>query len=199
MHVTNVRSLFEKLEFMIIEKIQGLKQGTVIPKPKANSDFKIKGWGKRRGESALIYWIPNHKSPDKPLIKGITVTEFERAYAQLLASTQFTRQWFNTNLDACAKEGSCNFTTIGGIFQLLDVAHYVGPGTYILSRVIASSDSRYDLEVLFDQAVAEVLKEQESPGEKRSILDEVMESLDEEGKASLKEAIEELGKIFGST
>jgi hypothetical protein len=185
---------------MLIEKIQGLKEGTAIPKPKATAEFKIKGWGKRRGELALTYCIPNHKGPERPLVKGITVTEFKRAYNQLLESGQFTRRWFNTNLEFCAKEGSCNFTTIGGIFQLIGLANYARPGTYVLNTAIAAVDSgQLGLEALWDQACAEALREQAAATGHRSVLDEVMDSLDEEGKASIKAAIEALKKIFGPT
>lgn len=77
---------------MTIERIRSLKPGTIILKPKAIADFRTKGWGKRRGEVALTYWVPNHKNPAKPLVKGITVLEFSRAYEQILASAQFTRK-----------------------------------------------------------------------------------------------------------
>lgn len=183
---------------MIIEKIRGLKQGTPIPKPKATAEFKIKGVGKRRGEAALTYWVPNHKSPSKPLVKGITFTEFTRAYNQLRESTHFTRRWFNTNLEACAKEGTCNFTTIGGVFQLLGVAHYARPGTYVLnSTMIAGDSDQFYLDAMFDEIFSEVHSEQVAVTGNRSAFDEVMDSLDEAGKASLETAIEELVKIFG--
>ena len=117
---------------MLIENIQKLQQGTVIPKPEATADFKIKGWGERRGESALIYLIPNHKNPSKPLAKGVTISEFKRAHEQIMATGQLTRAWFNSNLASCAKEGGCNFTTIGGIFELLGLASYSSRGTYVL-------------------------------------------------------------------
>lgn len=182
---------------MIIEKIRHLKPGTVIPKPKATADFRIKGWGKRRGEAALTYWVPNHKTPSKPLVKGITVLEFSRSYEQLLKGAQFTRRWFNANLEACAKEGSCNFTTIGGIFELLGVAHYDRPGTYVLNKAKAKSDlNQIDLEAMFDEIVAEAFAEQASGTRSRSVTDEVMDSLDEVGKARLTAAIEGLGRLF---
>ena len=117
---------------MLIENIHSLEPGTIIPKPEATAAFKIKGWGERRGEPALIYWIPNHKNPNKPLAKGVTVSEFERAHAEIIATGQFTRAWFNFNLGLCAKEGGCNFTTIGGIFELLGLARYASRGTYVL-------------------------------------------------------------------
>lgn len=104
--------------------------GTVIPKPEATADFVVKGWGTRRGESALVYCIPNHQQPGKPYEKGITVSEFKKAFAELKRSGEFTRTWFNENLPECAKEGACNFTTIGGIFELLGEASYFERGVY---------------------------------------------------------------------
>lgn len=116
---------------MLIESLKKLQQGTVIPKPEAIADFKIKGWGRRRSEPALIYWIPNHKTPSKPLAKGVTISEFERAYAEITTNGQLTRTWFNSSLASCSREGGCNFTTIGGIFELLELARYAGRGTYV--------------------------------------------------------------------
>jgi hypothetical protein len=116
---------------MITEKIlQIAKSGTRIPKPNANADFLIKGVGKRRNEDAIIYLIPNHQNPQKPYSKGITFSEFEKAYSELQSSGMFTREWFNKNLPECSKEGGCNFTTIGGIFELLNIAKYAGMGNY---------------------------------------------------------------------
>lgn len=116
---------------MLIHKIRSIQQGTIIPKPQATADFKIKGWGIRRGEPALIYWIPNHRHPASPLEKGITISEFERAHAEMISSSKFTRAWFNVALSRCAREGACNFTTIGGIFELLGLARYVSRGLYL--------------------------------------------------------------------
>lgn len=49
---------------MIIEQIKEfVYKRTVIPKPDAKADFIVKGWGRRRGENALIYFIPNHNKP----------------------------------------------------------------------------------------------------------------------------------------
>ena len=116
---------------MIYERIiQAAPPGTVIPKPAAKANFLVKGTGTRRGERALIYTIPNHKNPDKPYQKGITATEIERAYQQLITSGRFNRDWFNRYLPGCSKEGGCNFTTIGGLFILLGVAKYAGSGEY---------------------------------------------------------------------
>jgi len=103
--------------------------GTVIPKPEAKSD-RTKRRGKRRGRPAIIYTIPNQRNADRPFEKGVNDLELQRAYDELLASGQFTRQWFNENLPLCRDEGGCNFTTIGGLFTLLGEAYYARPGTY---------------------------------------------------------------------
>ena len=114
----------------ILSKVKHLSPGTVIPKPEAKVDFTIKGWGKRHGEAALIYLIPNHSDPRKPHEKGITAGEWEQAYRQLLITGEFTREWFNAHMPRCSKEGACNFTTIGGIFSLLDLVAYESRGVY---------------------------------------------------------------------
>jgi hypothetical protein len=114
----------------ILPRLQRLTPGTVIPKPEAKSDFTIKGWGERHGQTALIYFIPNHTDPRKPYQKGITTGEWEQAYSQLLSTGEFTREWFNAHMPRCSDEGACNFTTIGGIFSLLDLATYESKGVY---------------------------------------------------------------------
>ena len=120
---------------MIVEKIRGsVSPGTVIPKPKAKADFVVKAWGRRRGEQALVYAIPNHRNPKKPHEKGITETEFERAYEELQRSGELTHAWFKKNLPKCAEEGSCNYTTVGGIFELLGEARYLSKGVYARRR-----------------------------------------------------------------
>jgi hypothetical protein len=96
--------------------------GTVIPKPAARGDFLVKGWGMRRGERALIYSIPNHNTPARPHEKGIAVSEWRQAFAQLRDNGDFMRSWFRRSMPGCTSEGSCNFTTIGGIFELLGYA-----------------------------------------------------------------------------
>lgn len=100
--------------------------GTVIPKPQVRSDFIVKGFGERRGEVALVYLIHNHRNPSRPYEKGLAASELEASFAQLRSTGTFTRGWFDGSLPACAKEGGCNFTSIGGIFELLGEARYAG-------------------------------------------------------------------------
>jgi hypothetical protein len=119
---------------MIIEQIRAIaKPGVVIPKPEAKSDFIVKGWGKRRGEEALIYYIPNHENRDRLNEKGVNVSEWEQAHSRVMSGEDFSRQWFEKNMTACFEEGACNFTTIGGIFQLLGLVDYER-GAYKLCR-----------------------------------------------------------------
>jgi len=107
--------------------------GDEIPKPEAKAPFLIKSMGVRRGESALIYTIPSHTGARR-YEKGVTLSEFEKAYAQLQSAGHLDRSWFNSELSACAKEGSCNFTTIGGVFEILGLAKYAERGRYISAK-----------------------------------------------------------------
>ena len=101
-----------------------IRPGQLIPKPEAQAEFRVKGWGTRRNERALVYLIPNHQNPAKPYQKGITVSEWRMAHSQLTSQGCFSREWFDRHLSQCSKEGSCNFTTIGGIFMQLGLARY---------------------------------------------------------------------------
>lgn len=120
------------MDMDIVQEIRTkIQPGMIIPKPAAKADFIVKGWGKRRGEEALVYLIPNHANSAKPYPKGITVSEWRYAYEHIRNGENFTRQWFDRNMRECAKEGGCNFTTIGGIFELLGLATYAGSGAYM--------------------------------------------------------------------
>lgn len=115
---------------VIVNRIRAeIPDGTAIPKPNSSGAF-TKRWGRRRNEPALVYSMPNHKNPASPHEKGIAESEFERAYHQLNRTGEFTREWFKAELPRCNKEGTCNFTTIGGIFELLGDALYSVQGSY---------------------------------------------------------------------
>lgn len=94
-----------------------------IPKHESNT-CTVKGWGERRGEPALIYRICGVHE------KGITKSEWVKAFAQLTRTGELTRSWFNDKLVECRKEGGCNFTTIGGVFEFLGVAVFSHRGCY---------------------------------------------------------------------
>jgi hypothetical protein len=123
----------------LISRLERLTPGTVIPKPEARSEIRIKGWGKRRGEKAPIYFIPkNSRNGDYPsrgeaqgsYQQGVTSGEWEQAFRQLHATGSFTHKWFVARMPRCADEGSCNFTTIGGLLSLLGLAACDRGGVY---------------------------------------------------------------------
>jgi hypothetical protein len=123
----------------IRQRLKGISPGTVIPKPEAKSNFTVKGWGKRRDDDALIYFVPNNSNPNKPYQKGVNLGEWDQAFRQLWEGGTFTRHWFDSNMPRCSKEGGCNFTTIGGVFQLLGVAKYASRGVYVRQEMDADA------------------------------------------------------------
>lgn len=107
--------------------------GQEIPKPEAKEPFVVKGMGRRRGEEALIYQIPSHTGR-RPYEKGITLSEFSSAWSEINKSGELTTAWFKRNLPSCAKEGSCNFTSIGGVFEMLGLVKYSQRGRYVSTK-----------------------------------------------------------------
>ncbi len=78
-----------------------------------------------------MYSIPTRSSGRKPSTKRIKISDFQAGYDVLVKTGEFTYSWFKDNLPDCAKDGSCNFTTIGGIFELLGEAQYADRGVYL--------------------------------------------------------------------
>ena len=115
----------------IIDRLEAeIAPGRRIPRPETDREYRVKGWGTRRGERALIYFIPNGKDGSKPHQKGVTVSEWKEAYERLVSKGELCHSWFKSALPACHREGSCNFTTIGGVFELLGLAERAGRGAY---------------------------------------------------------------------
>ena len=104
--------------------------GTAIPRPQSRGGFVVKGWGRRRDEQALVYNFPNRRDPSRPCQKGITMSAWKTAPGQLFRAGEFTGKWFRESVAGCHDEGTCNFTTIGGIPGLPGIARYTGPGVY---------------------------------------------------------------------
>ena len=115
----------------VIEEIQRVAgPGRAIPTPEAHGHFIVKGWGRRWGERALVYYVPNRRDPSRPGQKGITESEWARAFGRLSGTGEFTSEWFRVAMPRCSMEGSTNFTAIGGVFELLGAARYSGRGVY---------------------------------------------------------------------
>lgn len=109
----------------ITEKIKAhIKIGTVLPKPKAKSEFHFLGWCISGNEEAISYSIPNHKDPQNPYKKYIRKSELEKSYGEFVKNGYISRQWFKVELSKLAKKAPCSFTTIGGILVLLGEATY---------------------------------------------------------------------------
>lgn len=117
-------------EFDIFKRIKELiltENEIVIPKPRTKS-HRVKGIGMRRGKEALIYKIVSKEDDSIFYEKGINYDEFNEAFRLLYKNKIFTRKDFDTNLVEVAKEGSCSFTTIGGIFEYIGIAKYTRKG-----------------------------------------------------------------------
>lgn len=139
---TELELVLLELEKQIVDKIDIFEliqdnldkfKNSNIPKPKTESQF-IKGLGNRRKEQAIIYKIPNNKKPGKFNEKGITKSEINFAFKIIYTKGIFRKVDFNRYLPECAKEGDCNFTTIGGLLQMLDIAYYE-EGTYYFNKI----------------------------------------------------------------
>jgi hypothetical protein len=116
---------------MIEERIKSkCPPGTIIPKPRSAGKYVITGWGKSRGEDALVYQLPMKPVSKNPSTKRIPVAAFERAYEELIRHGEISRTWFKKEFPNLTKDGACNFTTLGGIFILLGEAVYESKGLY---------------------------------------------------------------------
>lgn len=116
---------------MLLDRIlAALPPGTEIRKPEAEGRFTLKGEGTVRGERGVIYTIPNRKNPMKPGQKGVAASQLEKAFQQLKRTGRLTREWWNENVRHSDSEGGCNFTTVGGLLELLGEAQRVGRGVY---------------------------------------------------------------------
>jgi hypothetical protein len=128
---------------MLISRIKAVATpGTRIPKPKSNGIYVVLGWTVSRGEEALVYRIPKRPGTKRASQKRIPVSAFEEAFAELTKSGTLTRRWFRASFPVLDHDGGCNFTTIGGVFELLGEARFVQSGVYAVVRSAANSDSR---------------------------------------------------------
>lgn len=64
------------------------------------------------------------RTSTRPSEKGITESEFEKAYGQLVTTGHFDRKWFNKNFGIAALQSPCNFRAMGGVFVMLGMANY---------------------------------------------------------------------------
>lgn len=98
--------------------------GANIPKPRGH-------------ECAILYIHENNENHFLKYSTGnsgkiISKVEFRGAYQRLLDNNSFSRQWYNENFPQKATSSPCNFTTIGGIFLMLNIVEFIGNGCYQL-------------------------------------------------------------------
>jgi len=113
------------------EAVRAFPHGAKLP----GTGYTIKGPGKRQHEDAIIYLVPNRENPTKPSQKGVSASELRSAYDRLLSSGEFTRRWFNSAMNECAKCAPCNFLAMGAMFvglKLADKKH----GLFTLRRSV---------------------------------------------------------------
>ena len=116
---------------VIIDRIETeILPRTIIPKPRTEEGHRVMGWRVRRDERALVYSIPNRRNPSRPYAKGVTVSDWEQAHEQLMATGSLEYSWFKSAMAECCKIGACNFTMIGRVFMLLGIAVRHGRGVY---------------------------------------------------------------------
>jgi hypothetical protein len=116
---------------MIIPRIKRvIRPGTKIPKPQTRRAYVVIGWGMSRGEEALVYELPTRPGTKRSSRKRIPSSAFEETYRILVDTGEITRDWFVSHYPKLDADGSCNFTTLGGIFVLLEEAVYERPGVY---------------------------------------------------------------------
>lgn len=99
----------------------------------------IVGWGTSRGEEALIYELPRGQASKKASQKRIPTSVFSCAFDTLVRTGQITRPRFRATFPEHEADGSCNFTTLGGIFVLLGDVCYAERGVY---RAVVERPSR---------------------------------------------------------
>ena len=106
--------------------------GKVIPRPNS-AGLVVSNWS-NTGECGVVYCAPSYS-------KKVTESELEKAYDQLMATGKLTRAWFMASIPG-SKNKPCNFTAIGGIFELMDLAYYDRPGMYRKKQTGESSEER---------------------------------------------------------
>ena len=121
----------KKTGLTIIPRIKkAIRPGAKIPKPLSRHAYVVKRWGMSRGEEALVYELPTRPGTKRASQKRIPSSAFEQAYNVLTTTGELTREWFVNHYPKLDADGSCNFTTLGGVFELLGVAKYERPGIY---------------------------------------------------------------------
>ena len=115
----------------IIDRLEAeIVAGRLIPKPETDGEYGVKGWGNeaRRTGSGLLHSELQGQVEAPP--EGRDSIGVEARIRATGVDRELRHSWFKAALPACYGEGSCNFTTIGGVFVMLGVAVRDGRGAY---------------------------------------------------------------------
>lgn len=107
-----------------------VQQHAVVPKPQSSETYRLLRVGESRGERAVVYELPKRPKSKRASTKRIPLSAFEKCARQLSATRSLTRKWFADQYPELEVDGTCNFTTLGGVLELLGLARYSGPGEY---------------------------------------------------------------------
>lgn len=92
---------------------QSIQPGLTFPKPIVRSSIV------KVDEEGFYYSIGQRGRSNK-----ITFDLFEQCYNRLQSTDELSRAWFKATFPSLGKVASCNFTTIGGLFQQFGLVHY---------------------------------------------------------------------------
>ena len=109
---------------------QLVREQAVVPKPLSSGTCRLLRIGESRGARALVYELPKRPESKRASTKRIPLSVFEECADRLSDTGSFTRTWFAEHYPKLESDGTCNFTTVGGILQLLGLALYSGSGEY---------------------------------------------------------------------
>ena len=102
--------------------LRSLPPGTRIPKPGSDRRYEIKGWVSVNGEERIAYTVAN---------KAIPISWLRKSLGELSRTGRLESAWFRRAFYKGKDLGGCNFTTVGGLFQLIGIAKYSRPGVYV--------------------------------------------------------------------
>jgi hypothetical protein len=102
-------------------QLKQLPIGTVIPKAESEKEYRITRWFYQDGQEWFSYSIAN---------KSIPISWVRGCFDQIQTTGELRTAWFRNTFYSGKDLGSCNFTTIGGLFVLLGAAERVREGVY---------------------------------------------------------------------
>ncbi len=107
-----------------------VREKAIVPKPQSTETYRLVRIGKSRGARALVYELPKRPESKRVSTKRIPLPVIEECAHRLFCTGSIKRTWFAEHYPQLESDGTCNFTTVGGVLQLLGLARYSGLGEY---------------------------------------------------------------------